>query len=144
MPSRTSISAGAASTASPIQVGRSITKAMRIGTGEETRNGRHFSSGLASLHLDFFEMMLNVGQHQTSPGVGKLRPAGQIRPAEIFCLVRGVVFQGKLVILHKIILLVVLCLVKAMSPRAQNCFKTARGPKKLPTPGLGYCITSQY
>ena len=43
-------------------MGRSITKAMRIGTGEETRNGRHFSSGLASLYLDSIEMMLNARQ----------------------------------------------------------------------------------
>jgi len=73
-------------------------------------------------------------RYQSRPGVGKVRPAGQIRPAEALCPARGVVLLTLFVLYFMLKGCLTCYLSKRVARRVQKKFNKARERKKLPTP----------
>ena len=78
-------------------------------------------------------MQKTSANHSVNAGV---RPADQIRPAEAFCLARGVVISKQVNYFYVNNTIFCSYLLKCVARRAQIFFETARGRKQLPIPVL--------
>ena len=93
--------------------------------------GRDMNRTIELSIVSRFRYPLDEGRAKSGPqsDSGPLRPF--VRHAVLF-------FLDKLAIFCIIILLFVLYLLKTMAHRNENCFETARGQNKLPTPALDW------
>ncbi len=89
--------------------------------------------------VDFKALFPSLTPTYCNTGVGKVRPAGIIRHAKVFCMARWKIFQNNQLVFHVRMKFSVHGFSKVwLEGPKKNYYAPTRGPKYLPTPVVTY------